>query len=187
MKKIYILLSATKTLPSRLIHTIMKGGYTHASIALEPRSDKLYSFARRTLNNPLNAGFIIEDLHKFVYSRYENCPCAVYSVEVSDEAYEKAKNIVGKFVENKKVLNYNFLGLLPAKLGIKFERKKNFTCSQFVASVLHYSGAVELPKHPSLMMPNDFPKLEGVKLIYTGTIKNCFLESHRKESALKNS
>ena len=76
-------------------------------------------------------------------------------------------------------MNYNFLGLLPAKLGIKFERKKNFTCSQFVASVLHYSGAVELPKHPSLMMPNDFPELESVKLIYTGTIKNCYLEAHR--------
>lgn len=176
MKEIYILLSITKTIPSILIGTIMRGGYTHSSISLTPRTDHFYSFARRTLNNPLNAGFIIEDVHTFVYSKYENCACAVYSLEISDEAYEKAERIIEKFVENKKVLNYNFLGLLPAKLGIKYERKRNFTCSQFVASVLHYSGAVKLPKHPSLMMPNDFPQLDGVKLIYKGKIKDCSIK-----------
>lgn len=173
MKKIYLLLSRTGTVPSRMIHSLLGGRYTHVSIAIRPATNEFYSFARRKLNNPLNAGFIIENIHTLVFSKYPDCNCGLYSLEVTDEAYAKIKKTVEHFVDNRSHYDYNFLGLLPARLGIKTNRKHNFTCSQFVATVLSKADAVELPKHPSLMMPNDFLTLKGATLIYSGPIKNC--------------
>lgn len=173
LKKIYLLLSRTGTIPSRVIHSLVGGTFTHSSIALRPTTAEFYSFARRTMHNPFNAGFITENIHTMVFSKYPDCNCAIYSLEVSDEAYEKLSGIIEHCVNNSERYNYNFLGLIPTRLGIRTNRKYNFTCSQFVATVLLRSGAVELPKHPSLMMPNDFTKLNGAKQIYIGPLKNC--------------
>ena len=177
MKKIYIFFSKTGTLPSKLIHLSLGGRYTHVSLAITPETSKLYSFARRTLHNPFNAGFMIEDTSTHVFAQYPDCDCAVYSLEVSDESYDKIKTILKRFLQNEKRYTYNFLGALPARLGYKFERKYKFTCSQFVAYVLHTSGAVELSKNYSLMMPNDFLELPNINLVYSGKIGKCRIES----------
>ncbi len=192
MNKIYLLLSRTNTLPSRAIHSILGGRFTHVSIALRPTTNEFYSFARKDLNNPLNAGFIIENVHTHVFGKYPDCLCSVYALDVSDEAYEKASKIIARFVDKKDEFNYNFLGLLPAKLGFKLHRKYHFTCSQFVASVLAASHAVDLPKDASLMMPNDFLKLRGIKELYSGRIADCKISLepninvYRKKKLLKN-
>ena len=185
MKKIYLLLSRTNTLPSRAIHSILGGRFTHVSIATRPSTNEFYSFARRTLYNPFNAGFIVEDVHKHVFSRYPDCKCAVYSLEVADEAYEKINKALNYFKENIEAFNYNFLGLLPAKLGIKLHRKHHFTCSQFVATLLKYSEAVKLPKECSLMMPNDFLDIPQLELIYNGRIADCKIPLSNRFKTLK--
>ena len=178
MKKIYLLFSRTGTIPSRLIHGFLGGKFTHISIALTPDTDKFYSFARRTLHNPFNAGFYIESIHTHVFAKYPDCNCAVYSLEIDDESYEKLQKMIDDFVLNKELFDYNFLGLLPAKLGIKTSRRYHFTCSQFVATVLQKVRSIELPKHPSLMMPNDFLKISGIKSVYSGKIKNCKIKAY---------
>lgn len=179
MKEIYILLSKTGTIPSRLIHTIQRGEYTHASFSLTPTTDRFYSFARRSLHNFLNAGFFVEDIHTHVFAKYPDCDCGLYSLEISDEAYERLSKIVTMMIENEDRFDYNFFGLLPAKLGIKMYRKYHYTCSQFVATALYRSGDVKLPKDPSLMMPNDFLLIDGIKEIYSGKIKDCKFPVHK--------
>ena len=177
MKKIYILLSKTGTLPSHIIHMSLGGPYTHASIALTPETDKLYSFARRTLHNPFNAGFIVENTNTLIFAKYPDCLCAVYSLEVTDAAYKNMEKILSEFVFKKDRYSYNFLGAIPSKLGIKWSRKYRFTCSQFVAFVIQSAGAANLPKHYSLMMPNDFLDVKGIRLIYSGKIGNCTIKN----------
>ncbi len=178
MQKIYLLFSRTGTIPSRLIHCFVGGRFTHISIALTPNTDEFYSFARRTLHNPFNAGFYIENIHSHVFAKYPESNCAIYSLEIDDESYQRLKNMIDRFIENKEFFDYNFLGLLPAKLGIKMSRRYHFTCSQFVATVLYKTECVSLPKHPSLMMPNDFLKISGIKAIYSGKLKNCRIKAH---------
>ena len=186
MKKIYILLSRTGTLPSRLIHLSLGGAFTHASIALTPETDKLFSFARRTLHNPLNAGFILEDTQTFVFAKHPEGICAVYALDVSEDAYKNMEKILCSFILEKHRYGYNFLGAIPSKLGIKWSRKYHFTCSQFVAFVLYASNAAKLPKHYSLMMPNDFLDIENITQIYSGKIGECKIKTKNTTSSVEN-
>lgn len=178
MKTIYVMLTKTGTVPSRLIHFFVRGSYTHTSLAIRPRTDEFYSFARKRLHNPLCAGFLVENIHTFVFSKYPDCDCAVYAVEVSDEVYNKIEAIVNDFVSAPDSYKYNFLGLIPSRIGINYTRERHFTCSQFVATVLERSGAVELPKPPSLMMPSDFLKIPNLSPVYKGKLKACIIEEY---------
>lgn len=175
MKKIYFLLSRTNTVPARIIRVFAKGEFSHVSVTLYPRTDKLYSYARRHINNPLFAGFISENIHTKVFARYPDAHCAVYSVEVSDEGYERAKKLIRYFRNHRKEATYNFLGAFLVKVGLSLKRKHKFTCSQFAAFLLHYTGDVTLPKDPYLMLPNDFPNIRNVKLVYDGALRDCVI------------
>lgn len=173
MKKFYILLSRTDTVPARVIRRFTAATYSHTSFSLYPRTDHFYSYARRHINMPMFAGFISENIRTKVFARYPDAPCVLYSLEVSDESYEKAKKLIRYFRANKKDATYNFWGAYAMPLGIALKRENKFTCSQFVAFVLHYSGAAKLPKDPYLMMPDDFMTLKEVTLIYKGKLRHC--------------
>ena len=178
MKKIYILLTRTGTYPAKLIHAIKGGTFTHTSLSLTPSTDHLYSFARRKINNPFKAGLITENIHTEVFAQYPNCHCGLFALEVSDEAYENMQAKITYFFDNYKKAKYSFLTLIPLALGIRIKRKFRLTCSQFVAVVLDASNEIELPKDPYLMLPNDFPDINGIKLIFDGKLKDCKIEEH---------
>lgn len=175
MKKIYILLTRTDTIPARIIRKFVKGEFSHTSISFLPRTDKFYSFARRKINNPMFAGFISEDIHTKVFAKYPNAHSALYCLDVEDDAYERATDIIRDFREHRKEATYSFVGAVGMKIGLKIKRGYKFTCSQFVAFVISASGAAALPKDPYLMMPCDFMLIEGIKLIYDGPLKDCVI------------
>ncbi len=177
MKTIYILLSRTGTFPSKVIHGIKGGKFTHTSLSLTPSTDHLYSYARRKINNPLKAGLITENIHTEVFALYPDCHCAVYELSISDKAYENIKNEITRFFNNYKKAKYSFWGLLALALGIKIKRKWRLTCSQFVAIVLEKSREIQLPKDPYLMLPNDFMDIPGIKLIYEGKLNDCKIQA----------
>lgn len=173
MKKFYILLSRTNTIPARIIRSVTKSHYSHTSFSLYPRTDHFYSYARRHINLPVFSGFISENIHTKVFARYPDSPCALYSLDVSDETYEKAKKLIRYFRAHRKEATYNFWGAYAMPLGFAVRRTNKFTCSQFVAFVLYYSGACRLPKDPYLMMPDDFENVKAFKLIYRGKLMDC--------------
>lgn len=179
LKKIYILLTRTGTVPARVIHAVKGGNFSHASISLTPATDCFYSYARRKINNPCKAGLIVENIHTEVFALYPDCNSAVYELEVSDEAYAKMNDKITFFLDNYKKAKYNILGLFLMAFGIKTKRKYRLTCSQFVAIVLHSSDEIILPKDPYLMLPNDFAKIDGMKLIYEGKLKDCKIEEKK--------
>ena len=176
MKKVYILLTRTGTVPAKVIHAIKGGAFAHTSLSLIPSTDHFYSYARRKINNPFVAGLIVENIHTEVFALYPDCPSAVYELVVSDEAYENMKTKITYFFNNYKKAKYSFVGLLAMAFGIKIKRKFRLTCSQFVALILQSSKEIELPKDPYLMHPNDFPLIDGIKKIYEGKLKDCKIE-----------
>lgn len=173
MKKIYILLSGTGTVPARVIRKIKGGKFSHTSLSLTPQTDKFYSYARRRLHNPLVAGFVTENIHTHVFAQYPDALCALYSLQVSDEAYEKINKAVEGLKSNYKKAKYNFIGLFALGFGIKVKCKYRYTCSQFVAVMLDQTGEIKLPKDPYLMVPTDFMNIEGIELIYEGILDEC--------------
>lgn len=180
MKTIYILLSKTNTVPSKLIHAIKGGRFTHVSVALEARTDRFFSFARRKLNNALVGGFIIEGLHKGIFSKYPDNQCEMYSLDVTEDAYESILRQIQSYMENYEKATYNFAGLFTMIIGKASKPKLKHTCSQFVATLLESSNAVKLPKSSHTMLPTDFLNLESIKPIYKGTIGNCDFPSDVK-------
>ena len=54
---VYIVLTHTGTIPSRLIRIFTRYEYTHVSISLDRNLEHLYSFARKAKYNFFNAGF----------------------------------------------------------------------------------------------------------------------------------
>ena len=175
MKQVYILLSRTKTLTSRVVGMSTRGAeFTHASIALAPRTDQLYSYGRQRLHNFFIAGLVNEDIHDFVFALYPECPCIALVLNVSDDAYRKMQDRLSFYIRNRRKAKYNFMGVLPLRAGICWRRKYHLTCSQFVAVILAAAAPeVSLPKDPYLMMPSDFTKIPGVIPIYRGKLKNC--------------
>ena len=173
MKQVYILFSQTKTVPSRMIRFLKGGPFTHCSISLLPSTEHFYSYARRKIHNPLVGGLIKENLQSGIFAYYANCPCALYSLQVSDASYKRMKRCVDYYMRHYNKASYNMLGLLFLGLGVRWQRKYKLTCSQFVSVVLQNADEVELPKDPYLMCPNDLLTVDGLSLVYNGPLCNC--------------
>ena len=173
MKQVYVLLSKTDTVTSKMVYFFTRGTYTHTSLAITPRTDEFYSYARRRLYNFLIAGAMKEDLHTFVFARFPESRCVLYEIDVTDEDYERIKAQIDFCMDNYDRATYSFIGAAFTRLGIVWHRKYKFTCSQFVAECLDRAEGITLPRDASLMRPHDFLKLEGKRKIFEGKIKDC--------------
>lgn len=165
-----------------MVYFFTRGTYTHTSLALTPRTDEFYSYARRRLYNFLIGGVIKEDLHTFVFARFPESSCVLYEIEVSDEDYGRIKAQVDLCMENYDKATYSFIGAALTRFGIIWRRKLKFTCSQFVAVCLDRAEGIKLPRDPYLMRPHDFLKLEGKRKIFEGKIKDCNFDGATKSN-----
>lgn len=170
MKKIYILLTRSGTLLSHLVYQITGANYTHASIAFEEDMNCLYSSTRKNGYTMFPAGPSKEFLNRGVFKLRGEMPCALYAVEVTDEAYRRAKRRADHMMAYGELYRFNLLGLILCGLHIRWKRRRHYFCSQFVSEVLEKSGAMELPKHSTLMRPNDYTKLDELTCLYEGRL-----------------
>ncbi len=161
------MLSRSETMVSRIIGAMTSDPYTHVSIAFEKELSPMYSFARLG-KYPLPGGLRLEYADKGYYRAHNQIPCALYALEVEDEAYDIAKEMVTGMLKKRDKYTYNVLGLMLCKLNIAYARPYHFFCSEFVSRVLEQSKAVELPKPASLMRPTDYTKVNGLKLLFKG-------------------
>ncbi len=178
MKTIYILLTRSGTMLSHLVYHITGANYTHASIAFEEDLNCLYSSTRKNGYTMFPAGPSKEFLNRGVFKLRGNMPCALYSMEVSDEAYTRAKRRADHMMAHGELYRFNSLGLLLCAMHIRWKRRRHYFCSQFVSEVLEKSGAMELPKDSTLMHPNDYTRLEGLTCLYEGEL--CDLPQRQK-------
>ena len=172
MKSIYILLTKSNTILSKMVYLITADTYTHASISFDKNFNFLYSSSRKNGKTIFPAGPCREYLLRGYYKKNSHIPCAVYELRVSDEVYEKAKHEVKRIICNADKYHFNIIGLVLCRLNIPYHRKYNFFCSQFVSEVLYRSRAISLPKDTSLMRPCDYMKLPELRLLFKGNIKS---------------
>ena len=159
MKTLYIFLTRSGTLLSNLVYSLTGAQYTHISLAFDEDLSTLYSSTRKNGYTMFPAGPSREYLNRGVFLMRENIPCALYALEVTDEAYTRAKRRTQHMMHHGELYRFNSLGLLLCWMHIRWQRRRHYFCSQFVSEVLQKSGALELPKPSTLMHPSDYAEL----------------------------
>jgi hypothetical protein len=169
-KHVYILLTDTGTLFTKSIKKYTKAPYNHASISFDLELNELYSFGRKNPNNPINGGFVKEDIYSGTYSKYPETTCVIYQLEVTEREIEKMKRVLNIFIKNQKKFLYNLLGVLGVSINEPVEFSNSYFCSQFVAEIFKRSGIRLWDKLPALVTPEDFRKHNKLHLIYEGKL-----------------
>ena len=170
MKTLYIFLTRSGTLLSNLVYRLTGAQYTHISLAFDEDLSTLYSSTRKNGYTMFPAGPSKEYLNKGVFRLRDNAPCALYALEVSDEAYSHALHRAEEFMRHSEEYSFNILGLILCALHIRWQRRRHYFCSQFVSEVLEQSGALALPKDSTLMHPNDYTTLQDLHCVYEGRL-----------------
>src|SRR5690554_2266658 len=131
-QKIYIVLTRTNTVMSKLIRIFKNDEFTHAAISLDKELKHMYSFGRRDTYNPFIGRFRKEDVNEGVYKLCNTLPGAIIDVEVSKQQYEKAKVLLDHFISNSELYKYNYKGLLHSLFNNSVCSENRFLCSEFV-------------------------------------------------------
>jgi len=169
-RSVYILLTNTGTLFTKMIRTYTRAPYNHASIAFDRELTELYSFGRKNPYNPIDGGFVREDIRTGTFSRYPNTTCVIYELQVTEREVEKMRRVLNVFIRSREKYLYNLLGIIGVAFKEPVEFSNSYFCSQFVAEILHRSGIKIWNKLPALVTPDDFRQNERLELVYEGRL-----------------
>ena len=184
-QNIYIVDSFTNTVPGRIIkwRASLKfwnrydgDCYSHTSLSRDKKLGNMMSLARREINNPLNCGFIKEDIRKDVFAlNKDESKIAVMELPVSLEQYKKISNLMDYYWTHRDEYSYNFIGVISMIMsGREIAPKNSFFCSQWVAQVLKDSN-VDIfydyrNRNPEDIPPFLFYMVLKDKIIYEGPV-----------------
>jgi hypothetical protein len=169
-KKIFILLTDTETILTRLIKSYTKKPYNHASIAFDAKLMEVYSFGRKSAKNPFIGGFVREDIDSVIFRQAD---CALYSLNITAAEFQKMYQYIQEIASEKEKYRYNFIGLFGVLFQKPIKRKNAFFCSQFVASVLKESKVIDFEDEElSLVKPSDLTHLANFELVFEGGLND---------------
>lgn len=121
--------------------------YSHVSLSLDSRLNRMFSFARKELHNPLISGFTREYIRTGGAFHPNLDRIAVFRIPVGKEQYRQISEAVQRYWDRRAELRYNLLGLFTMLLVGKGVRQRNHCfCSQWVAEFLDESGLYCLGK-----------------------------------------
>lgn len=78
-RNVYIVVTRTNTIPSRVIRIYTGSPYNHVSLTLDGRLEDMVSFGRLHPFTPVPGGFVHEGKNKGFFRRFRDVPCRVYS------------------------------------------------------------------------------------------------------------
>lgn len=170
MKRVYIVLTYTGTLISKIVKFYTRKKYSHASIALDENLEEMYSFGRLNPYNAFVGGFVHEGVNTGTFKRFKNTTAIIFWIHVTDEQYDRIKETITNIKTNRKEYKFNIIGLFLVSLHRRRIRKNSFYCAEFVKYVLQKAGIGE--NLPEIIKPEDFKKLEGINIEYEGLLRN---------------
>lgn len=175
-KVFYIIQTHSGTIPSRIIRLATRYEYSHVMISLDDSFSKMYSFGRRTVNNPLNGGFVVENMNGEFFEKFDKTECRIYKFKITEEKYQLLVDTIAEYEKNPSKYNYDIIGLLLRFFKIKIKRKNHYVCSQFVAEVIDKSSIYKFNKPFEFVKPKDFDDLSNKEIAYVGRLKEYHLQ-----------
>lgn len=170
---IYIIETHSGTIPSKFIKIFTRYKFSHVMLSLDNKFDKMYTFGRRTPENPFNSGFIIESTDGPFYTKFKDTSCVIYEMKISKKKFKKLKKLIAKYEANPKKYNYDIIGLCLRIFKITIKRKDKYVCSTFVAELINNSRIYDFNKPTEKVKPIDFEYIPNKRLYYSGKLINC--------------
>lgn len=166
---VYVVLSRSGTVPSRLIGAMTGDRLTHAALALDPELEYMFGFGRRGSTNPLSGCFRRERLDDPLYERMGSLPGKVLEVPVTRAQHDMVRAQVEAFLLDGHRYRYNFAGLLHHVTGRAREDAYRFFCSEFVYHVLYQAGVCDLHVPRSQVRPQTLLALPA-RVVFDGDL-----------------
>ena len=183
VKEIYIVLTYTGTILSKIIKMYTGASLSHVSISLDKDLNEMYSFGRLNPYNPFIGGFIHESLTTGTFKRFKKTYAEIYTLKVSNKQYELIKNKINEISNSRKKYKFNTLGLFANAIKVKIKRDNYFYCAEFVKYLLEYSNVkISLP---NIIQPIHFKGKKELKLVYKGIFRKYKDYTDNKISDLK--
>lgn len=168
---IYLVLSQSGSILSRILKHVTKAKYNHISISLDENMQHMYSFSRRNAYNPVWGGFMMESPFFGAMRRFRNTTGIIMRIPVSEIQYHDLKNFLTQMYAEKEKYHYNISGLILASLGIVYHPKNKYYCSEFVRDTLEKFQIVDQNFFNPITIPEDFLQLEKIEIIYIGNLR----------------
>ena len=122
-RQLYIVISQTGTLLSRILKQITGAEYNHASISLSRDLERMYSFGRRHPYNPFWGGFVIESPRTGTFKRFSETKVLVLSVSVTEEQHAELKEMLDVMWKRRRKYSYNYIGLCLAYFHVVWKQE----------------------------------------------------------------
>lgn len=175
-REIYIVVSQTGSMLSRILKIITKADYNHASLSLDRSLNTMYSFGRLHAYNPLIGGFVMESPHWGTFKRFDKTKAIVLSVPVTAEQYAAVQEYLRQMYDEKQKYHYNSIGLTLAAFGIVYRPKNCYYCSEFVRDMLDKFEIIEAQRFEKIVKPENFLDVEEGNVVYTGNLQEYAMQ-----------
>ena len=170
--KIYLVISQTGTILSRIVKTVTGDKYNHVSIALDNRLENMYSFGRTNPYNPVHGGFVRESRDSGTFRRFINTEAMIVEVSLDMDQYRKITEELRRMYLMKERYHYNYMGLVMAMFGKQRCKENCYYCSEFVYRILKKHGIEFAGGERKVVKPINLAEVEGGKKIYEGRLQD---------------
>ena len=151
--KVYIVLSQTGTVLSRILKLYTRAPYNHSSIALTEDLEVMYSFGRLNPYNPFRGGFVQESARFGTFKRFKNTRVMVVEAEVTEKAYGELCEHIHAMLKTRTEYHYNYVGLFLAAIRIHRAKRNCYYCSEFVKAMAVQAGVEGAEAIPAIVKP----------------------------------
>lgn len=185
-KKLYVVVSQTGSIVSKILKLLTGARYNHVSVALDETLTPMYSFARKYTYNPFWGAFVREYPGRGALGRFKNTEVVVLELNCSSEQYDAVAARLEKMYREREKYRYNYRGLFSAYFSKKYHKKHHYYCSEFVRDLLERSGIISENSFGDIAKPIDFLRLPQAACVYCGRLRKyrpstVAEETHKKE------
>ncbi len=169
---IYIVISQTGTVLSRLLKLITKADYNHVSLGLTDDLENMYSFGRLHPYNPIWGGFVNESPNRGTFKRFYNTKVIVLSLKVSSNTYKNISETIQYISDNRRKYHYNYFGVFFGAFKHVHKASNSYYCSEFVKEILVKNNIEGADSLSAIVQPIHFLDIPNTNIFYRGKLKD---------------
>lgn len=175
-REIYVVVSQTGTILSRILHVVTGAEYNHASIGMDDSMRIMYSFGRLNPYNPVVGGFVKESPYFGTFRRFYKTRAVILRIPVTQAQHDALSECLTEMYRERHKYRFDILGLFLAAAKIRYKRENCYYCSDFVREMLCRFGIADEGAFDAIVKPVDFLEMEDKTEIYRGILREYAAE-----------